>query len=360
MWAIAKASLRSTLRSPSAVAFSVAFPFIFIIVFGFIGNSSGKQKFNVVLNPHADTLNAVYKAMQLSDRFNFVQKDSLALDKLIREGRIAGTLNILKTQDSITPYSIQLHSTTASNDKWPQLQLAIESLIANLNKVVHPNNASVARFDFKAERDIESIREYKTIDFILPGQLGFSLLSAGVFGVAFIFFNLRNTLVLKRFFATPVSRAGIVLGEALSRVIFQLVTAVVIIIVGHYLFGFTLINGVVTVLEMLLLSFLGLLVFMGFGFIVSGVAKSEATIPPLANIFTLPQFLLAGTFFSIDVFPKWLQPISRALPLTYLNDALREVAFEGAGLWDVRFDILMLLGWLVLTYVIAVKLFRWE
>jgi ABC-2 type transport system permease protein len=102
------------------------------------------------------------------------------------------------------------------------------------------------------------------------------------------------------------------------------------------------------------------MVFMGFGFSVSGLAKSESSIPPLANMITMPQFLLAGTFFSIDNFPKWLQPISRALPLTYLNDALRKTAFEGASLWDLRIDILVLLVWGVLVYALASKVFKWE
>lgn len=360
IWAITKASLRSTFRSPSAVAFSVAFPFIFILVFGFIGSGSGRHVYNVRLAPGSDTANPVFAAMQASGSFNFVKGDSARMAKLVKEGKLAGTIEIQPSGNAAKPFNVRLQSTTASGDKWPQLRSAIDAVITEANRSIYPCNASIAAFDFKEERDIQTIREYKTIDFILPGQLGFSLLSAGVFGVAFMFFNLRNTLVLKRFFATPVSRTGIVLGEAFSRVIFQLVTAVVIILVGHYWFGFTLINGFVTVLQMLFLSFLGLLIFMGFGFIVSGIAKSESTIPPMANIFTLPQFLLAGTFFSIDVFPKWLQPISRALPLTYLNDALREVAFEGAGLWDVRMDILILLAWFVATYFIAVKVFRWE
>ena len=80
-----------------------------------------------------------------------------------------------------------------------------------------------------------------------------------------------------------------------------------IILAGHYLFDFTLVNGFITFLDMMVLSFIGLVVFMGFGFIISSVAKNESSIPPFANIFTLPQFLLGGTFFSTHVFPKWLQ-----------------------------------------------------
>ena len=109
---------------------------------------------------------------------------------------------------------------------------------------------------------------------------------------------------------------------------------------------------------MLLLCALGLIVFMGFGFVVSGIAKNESTIPPLANIVTLPQFLLSGTFFGIEAFPTWLQPICKALPLTYLNDAMRKVAFEGAGMFDITHQLGIILIWGVLVYALAVKIFQ--
>jgi ABC-2 type transport system permease protein len=99
---------------------------------------------------------------------------------------------------------------------------------------------------------------------------------------------------------------------------------------------------------------------MGFGFTVSGIAKNESTVPPLSNIITLPQFLLSGTFFSVNAFPKWLQPLSNALPLTYLNNALRKVAFEGAGLGDVTHELLIIALWGVIIYTVAVKTFKWE
>jgi ABC-2 type transport system permease protein len=103
------------------------------------------------------------------------------------------------------------------------------------------------------------------------------------------------------------------LGEALSRVIFQMMTAVIIIGVGHFLFKFTLVHGLETFLSIMVLSFIALILFMGFGFIVSSVAKNESSIPPFANLITLPQFLLAGTFFSIEAFPSWLQPVCRII-----------------------------------------------
>lgn len=360
MLAITRASLRSITRSPSAMVFSFVFPFIFILVFGFIGEGGGRQSFRVVVDVHSDTSNALYHALQQSEVVKLVEyatEDELLHD--LQRGRVAGIIRINKTQAQ-PAYELNLQSTTSNNDKWPQLRSYLANLLNELSNKAYPGRQTYATFDFNVARDVKEIREYKTIDFILPGQLGFSLLSSGVFGVAFMFFNLRNTLVLKRFFATPINRTFIILGEGLSRVIFQMITAVVIIGAGYFFFGFTLIHHFYTFLEMLVLSFIGLLVFMGFGFIVSGVAKNDSSIPPFANLITLPQFLLGGTFFSVDAFPSWLQPISRALPLTHLNTAMRSVAFEGQNLWDVKAEIAILIAWGILVYAIAIKVFKWE
>ncbi|MEO7960102.1 MAG: ABC transporter permease [Ginsengibacter sp.] len=361
MFAITKASLIAIFRSPSAVVFGFAFPFIFILVFGFIGDNGGRRTYKIALDQNIDTSNVLYTALQNSGSLSIIryQNEKLLLDDL-NKGRIAGIINIQKNSEGGSPYMISLKSTSSSNDQWPQVKAVIESAVNGVSDAYYSGRPKYATFNFNYKKDIAEIREYKTIDFILPGQLGFSLLASGVFGVAFMFFNLRNTLVLKRFFATPISRTYIILGEMFSRVIFQMLTAVVIILAGYYFFGFTLIHGFKTFLEMLVLSFTGLIVFMGFGFIVSGLAKNDSTIPPFANLITLPQFLIGGTFFSVDVFPKWLQPISKAMPLTHLNTALRAVAFEGQNLWDVKMEIGILLLWGVAIYTVAIKVFKWE
>ncbi len=361
MFAITKASLRAIFRSPSAVIFGFAFPLIFILVFGFIGGNGRTQTYKVAIEENADTANALYKALINTQGVSIIRyhdKNSLMDD--MEKGKLAGIINIQKNASGNPPYNFALKSTNSSNDKWPQFKTLVESLINQLSNQFYKGRPTYANFDFDPKRDISEIRQYKTIDFILPGQLGFSLLASGVFGVAFMFFNLRNTLVLKRFFATPISRTYIILGEMLSRVLFQLLTAIVIILIGRYFFGFTLINGFQTFLNMLVLSFIGLVVFMGFGFIVSGLAKSDNTIPPFANLITLPQFLIGGTFFSVSVFPVWLQWIAKIMPLTHLNEALRDIAFEGKSLWDVKMEIGILLLWGVIVYAVAVKVFKWE
>lgn len=358
MLAITKASLRSIFRSPSAVIFSIAFPLIFIMVFGFL-SSGGNINVNVAMDAKSDTLNVVYKAIRQIPGFKFVKADAEKIKSELSKGRIVALINIQKTNNQTAPYAINLISSDAANPQNVQLIKSIlNSVIGKINESAFPEAQTIA----VVNNTIQKVpgRVYRTIDFILPGQMGFSLLSAGVFGVAFLFFNLRQQLVLKRFYATPIRRLYIILGEALSRVTFQLITAVIIIGIGHFAFKFTLVHGWETFASIMVLSFIALLLFMGFGFIVSGVAKSESTIPPLANLFTLPQFLLAGTFFSIDNFPSWLQPFCKILPLTHFNNAMRDIAFEGNSLLESWGDISILFIWIVVVYAAAFKIFKWE
>jgi ABC-2 type transport system permease protein len=371
--AIAKASFRSILRNPSAVVFSLAFPLIFILVFANIGG--GGVKVDVGVAKGTDTLNSVYKAIQKTAIVNLVTDQSAEdMKQNLSKGNLDAIISIktdgkkgwtvyppLSAHPQKAPFNIDVQY-TSSSQKGSIFKSVLANIIYQINTVFQKQVDGKLGVSSPVELKETTItgREYKYIDFILPGQLGFSLLSSGVFGTAFVFISLRLTLVIKRFFATPVKKYSIVLGEAISRIVFSLLGALLIIMIGHYAFGFTLIHGVVTVLNMLALCAIGLIIFMGFGFTISGIAKSESTVPPLSNIITLPQFLLSGTFFSITAFPTWLQYVSNALPLTHLNNAMRKVAFEGAGLGDVTHQLFILLLWGIGIYAVAVKTFKWE
>lgn len=358
MLAITRASLKGIFRSPSAVTFSLFFPMIFILVFGFIGGGGGINV-RIAFDPKADTSARIYQAIKQSPGIRIVDKPEKELLEDLEKGRIAAILNIQPSQDSLSVYKLTFKSSGAVNPQNLEVMRSIfESNVRKADEQKFGKQKTLVEIDKQTE--MIPGRIYRQIDFILPGQLGFSLMSAGVFGVAFVFFNMRQTLVLKRFFATPIKRTYIVLGEGFARLFFGMITAIVILLVGHFIFHFTLIHGVLTVLEILVLSAIGLLVFLGFGFIVSSVAKNESVIPLMANMFTLPQFLLAGTFFSIDNFPSWLQPLCRILPLTHMNNAMRNIAFEGAHLTDCGLEIGVLVLWGIGVYAVAVKVFKWE
>jgi len=358
MMAITKGSLKAIFRSPSSVVFSFGFPLVFILVFGFIGGS-GPTVYISLVNK-ADSANYVIKGLLQAPMIRLAhEKDSAEARHDLERGRIAAILSLDsgKSAMGFTQVTIHMLTSSAGGDKYPIVKMALSQTVQRIEEKAIPAQYRLISVD---ELPQMKGRAYSMIDFILPGMLGFSLLSAAVFGVAFLFFNLRQQLVLKRFYATPITRKYIIIGEGLSRVLFQLITAVVIIVIGKLAFNFTLIHGWITLLEMLFLSFFGLVVFMGFGFIISSVAKNESTIPPFANLFTMPQFLLGGTFFSTQAFPAWMQKICEILPLKQLNDAMRNVAFEGASILDCGKQLGILALWGIVVYAVAIKVFKWE
>ncbi len=356
MRSLIRASLQAILKTPSAIFFAFAFPLIFILVFGFMSNGSSFH-ISVAAAPGSDTTNALYTVLRQVPSLKWADKDSATINKMLKQGDITATLAIQKQPEGSKPeYKIMINAASSEVDRAAQLKNILASIVENMDPEIKKRQNDIVSID----THVSAVRDYKTIDFILPGQLSFSLLASGVFGTAFVFFNLRQTLVLKRFFATPVRKEIIVLSEGIARMLFQLVSVVVIISIGYFVFGFTLYNGIFTFLNIFFMCALSIMIFMGFGFIVGSVAKSDATIPIVSNMIVMPQMLLSGTFFSIDNFPAWMQPFCRALPLSFLNDALRKMSFEGASIWTQRADLLALLVWGVVIYAVAGKTFKWE
>jgi ABC-2 type transport system permease protein len=352
LMAITKASFKSIFKSPSSTFFSLFFPIVLIIIFGSIGGGGGVS-FNVALDKRSDTTNMVYQAITHAPIFDIAKGDDADIQDRLKKGRLTAIIHIEKMDSGM--YQVRLQSTTASQRELPQLENILNGII---------NEASIRMENLKkiatVTVDVAQVRPYRRIDFYLPGMIGFSLIGSAVFGVAFLFFALRETLVLKRMYASPVSKSNIVIGESLGRVFFQLLIVIVLILFGTYFYHFTLADGVVTFVELLALSALALIVFMGFGFFISSVAKNQNVIPIYANLFMFPQYFLSGTFFPKTILPPSIHWLIEALPLTALNDALRKVAFEGSHLGDCWKQIGILGAWGIVIHACAIWAFRWE
>lgn len=199
-------------------------------------------------------------------------------------------------------------------------------------------------------------RDLAYIDFLVPGILGLTIMQLGLFSVAFGFVQLKTTGTLRRLFATPTSPSYFLSAQVSSRLIITLVQVLILLGVGLW-FGVQLVGSVVVVLA---LSILGGVVFLAMGFGVAGWAKNENQAAPVANLISLPMMFLSGSFFPREAMPEFLQQVTRFLPLTYLNDALRAVINDGAGLNVIGTDVLGLTVWGVISFVIATRLFTWE
>ena len=200
-------------------------------------------------------------------------------------------------------------------------------------------------------------RDLGYIDFLMPGVIGMSIMQLGLFSVAFSFVTMKREGVLRRLLATPLNPATLLVAQVFTRLVVVVIQTVILAAVAVFVFGAEFAGNFFAVL---LAAGMGGAVFLALGFAVSGWARTEQQAAPLANIVSLPMMFLSGVFFSRDVLPNALQIVTDYLPLTYLVEAIRGMTVQGDSIVTQWPNFLGLAVWLVVAFVIANRLFRWE
>jgi ABC-2 type transport system permease protein len=195
------------------------------------------------------------------------------------------------------------------------------------------------------------------IDFLIPGLLGFNLMSSGLWGVGFVIVEMRVRKLIKRMMATPMSRAHFLLSFVLVRGAFLLGELPVLLCFAHWVFHVPIRGSLPLIVG---ISVLGSLMFAGMGLLIGSRAQNTHTVAGLVNLTTLPMLVTSGVFFSAARFPAAFQPIIKLLPLTALIEAVRAVMLDGAGVVAVRNQLGILLAWGLLSFVLALRMFRWQ
>ena len=194
------------------------------------------------------------------------------------------------------------------------------------------------------------------IDFLIPGIIGMNLMGGGLWGVGFVIVDMRIRKLLKRLIATPMKKSHLMLAVMLARMLFLIPEIVIVLLFARWAFGVEVYGGVGALAVVILL---GAVAFSGIGLLVASRAQKLETVSGLMNLVMLPMWLLSGIFFSYERFPDFLVPWIRALPLTALNDALRGVMSEGVGLGALGLELGILVAYLVVTFALALRWFRW-
>lgn len=195
------------------------------------------------------------------------------------------------------------------------------------------------------------------IDFLLPGLVGMNLLGSGVWSIAFAIVDSRRKKLMKRLIATPMLRQSYLMSFLISRLSVLVIEVGAILAFGVLMFGVPL-RGSLAVLAVFCL--LGSLAFTAMGLLIACRVRTIEAVSGLANLVLLPMWILSGVFFSASRFPDAVQPLIRALPLTAVIDALRANMLEGAGVAQLVPEAGVLAAWLIASFVVALKLFRWS
>jgi len=194
------------------------------------------------------------------------------------------------------------------------------------------------------------------IDFLIPGLLGMNLMNSGMWGIGFALVDMRQRKLLKRFVATPMRRTDFLLALASSRLILMIVEVGLLLVSGVFFFHMRVLGSIGAIA---LICGLGSLTFGGVGLLTASRAQKIESVSGLINLVMMPMWIFSGVFFSYERFPAVIHPLIKALPLTALNDALRACILEGTPLLHQWPRLLVLVLWGGISFVLALKWFRW-
>jgi ABC-2 type transport system permease protein len=194
------------------------------------------------------------------------------------------------------------------------------------------------------------------IDFLIPGLLGMNLMNSGMWGVGFALVDMRQRKLLKRFVGTPMRRGDFLLALMSSRLVLMVIEIALLLALGVVFFHMRVLGSLFTIT---LIGSIGALCFGGVGLLTASRAQKIESVSGLMNLVMMPMWIFSGVFFSYERFPAVVQPLIKALPLTALNDALRASILEGTPLLHQWSRLLIMFLWGGISFLLALKWFRW-
>lgn len=343
------ARIREFYREPEVIFWVYGFPILLAVAlaFAFKGGEPQTPPVDVQSGEDAALAEKIVEALREVKFEVGVYDAKTCMDRLVK-GKTA--LLIIPTSEEIIYKYDKTRAESFQARQWADSVLARHDL-----KQLRKQSDLAARLPTVDDKYIEEPGS-RYIDWLLPGLLGMNLMGGGLFGVGFVLVDMRVRKLFKRLLATPMNRGDFLLALMTTRLLFLLPEMAALLGLGLVL-GVPMNGSYFTLFVVILL---GAYAFSGLGLLLGCRTEKTEAMSGYMNLVMLPSYLLSGVFFSSKRFPETIQPVIQALPLTQINDALREVMLEGAGFDKTWHRLLILLAWGMVCFTLALRWFRWR
>lgn len=331
-------------REPEVLFWSVLFPLALSAVLGFAFSQQGVKKSNVALVDNAYTATHTGIARLQSQPFDSASNRQINLVNVkqdqafikLRRGEVDLVLQPAENNRII------YHLDPANEEAYLQY-LLLEK------KLQLPQGAA------------SSVKAVSTpgsryIDFLIPGMIAFGLMNSCIWGIGWNLIELRIKKLLRRMVATPMSKAAFLLAQFTTRLMITFFENMLLILLAFLVFDLR-IQG--NLLNVFLLFIAGNIAFGGIAILIASRPERNQVGSGIINFVTLTLTILSGVFFSYTNFPEWAVKIIRYAPLTLLVDGFRSVFNEGADFSQIAIQVLLLLGYGALSFIIGLRVFKW-
>lgn len=355
----AKIFTRRYLRDRTALFFTIVFPLIFLIIFGSLfGKNNVTLSVDVINQSNYKISHSFIEVMNSSKLFKTTSSNSLGdSENRLSRSQIDGVLLIppnfgAPNNQGIPSGQIKVFYDKSNEETAQAIQSALSGLLEGVNyslvkyvpsitvSTVNTGTAGLTYFDF-----------------IFSGMLGFTIVILGLLGPSRSIPEFKKQGILRRFHTTPITATQYILASLLSSTVVGFLSLAIMFFVGFHFYHLHMVGSFLNLIIFLVIS---IVVIYGFGLAIGGWAKSEERAAPLTNLVSFPMMFLSGTFFPTYLMPLWLQNIAKYLPLTPVIDGLRDIISQGKTILNLGSQLLLLAGWMIVIYVVAFMVFRWE
>jgi ABC-2 type transport system permease protein len=361
--ALSIANLKSFLRDRAALFWTLAFPILFVILFGTIFSGGGNPNYDLGWVDQDGTPAAAQVRAALEKTGVVTLHDGSLADEqaAMRQGTIDGIVvapaglgrALGAAQGGGVSGAAQLivytdPTRTNASATISQIATAVTTGV-NLSLSGRPPVLSVQAQSLQTQ-------QLSNVSYFVPSILAMALMQLGIFA-SIPLVQQREKLILKRLNATPLPRWTLVLSNIAVRLVLAGLQTVLIIAIGIEVLGVQLTNDWPRIVGVVAL---GAVTFVSIGYVIASFAKTEEAANGMTSIVQFPLMFLSGIFFPLEIMPSWLRSVATLMPLTYLGDALRQVMVGGIPFVPLGTDVLILGGWLVACLLISARFFRWQ
>jgi ABC-2 type transport system permease protein len=351
------ANIKSFTRDRAALFWTLAFPLIFIFLFGAIfsgGNADRTIGFgDLDGTPASAQLKAAFAGVP---NVKLVDGSEDELTAKMRDGEVSAVIIVPQGYAASvvgggTPANLTVYTDPSQSTADGATKQLVGFVLSQVNQAASGRPPAVAP-DFRSVQT----NDLTFISYLVPSILGMSLMQLGVFAAVPLVAD-REKLIFKRLHATPLRRWQLVGSNVIMRLIIAVLQTVIIVSIGSVVFGVQVSGNWLLIAALVLL---GSLTFIALGYVIGSFAKTEESANGMTSVVQFPLMFLSGTFFPIDAMPDALRTVARAMPLTYLGDGLRQVMVDGTPFTPLLVCFAVLAGWLVVCFGIAFRFFRWQ
>lgn len=361
VWVFFMVNMRRLFRDKTALFFTFLFPLIFLFVFGGIfGNSDASFRIAIVNKSDSSFAEKFVTQAKKQDVLK-IDSEITSLQRAneqMARGELDATIELPETFGDISPEkryptgNAIVHYTQNNEQAAQTLSSILQAQFAQINAGLLKTETP-----FTVTTEKTNTRSLSTFDYTFTGLLGFAILGSGIFGPMNVFPELKKMGILRRLHTTPLRVWQYFLSVMLGNAVVGLMSLGVMFAVAITLFKLQVVGNY---LELIPFLAFGIITILGIGLSLGGWARNERQVAPLANIIVFPMMFLSGTFFPRFLMPQWLQDITFFMPLTPIIDGARLITTEGKHLIDLVPQLGIMAAWLIIVYIIAFRVFRWE